>query len=137
MTVPENSIEVKLERIKWVCLAELEKADIEAMVDISTTAAFARDLITVRVHGHVWGEGIDKRTIRHPLNWIEAVKERWMPYWSWMRRRWPVRYKVHHIEARVYYPGIRPSLPNHEWRIAAYVRNEPDPYDGRLPEDYD
>lgn len=121
---PENIIEVKLERIKWVVLAELDKADIEAMVDVSTTVAFARDLVTVRIHGHVWGEGIDKRTIRHPLNWIEAVKERWMPCWSWLRRRWPVQYKVHHIEAKAYYPGIRPSLPNEPWRIAAYLGTE-------------
>lgn len=117
----ENSITVKLEKVKWVINQTLDASILEGDFDVKVIEDWAKEFIVARVVGHVWGESFGGRTIRHPLNWIEAVKERWFPRWA--RRRWPVRYKVHLIEAKAYYPGWYPYFPGREWRIAAYVRS--------------
>jgi len=129
-----KEFEVTLEKIRWVVITELEKADIEAIVEVSTLQQWARDIIVVRVKGHVWGETLCHRVIRHPLNWIEAVKDRWLPWW--LRRRWPVKWQEHHIEAKAYYPGERPSMPDRPWRIAAYLRHGVTPCAGQAPDEW-
>ena len=43
--------------------------------------------------------------VETPLNWKEAVKERWSP--AWLKRRYPVRYK--RWEAKHYFPNLPPS----------------------------
>ena len=130
----DDAVKVTLEKMRRITITQLDATVLEGGCAVEVWRDYSQEFIVARLVADVWGETLGKRTIRHPLNWIEAVKERWLPYR--LRRHWPVRYKVHHIEAKAYYPGLRPSLPNHEWRMAAYVRNEPDPYDGRMPEDY-
>jgi len=39
------------------------------------------------------------RTVSFPLNWFEAVKDRFLP--GWMKRRWPVKFKRITIYAAV------------------------------------
>jgi hypothetical protein len=52
----------------------------------------------------VWGKRIEK--ITYPMNWLESIKERWMP--KWLTNRYPIRYTT--FEARAYYPHLK--LPN-------------------------
>ena len=58
---------------------------------------------------------------KFPLDWREALKERFAP--SWFKKRWPIRY--HQINVEVHYPKV--SLPLHEHYIHIEYRfDEPE-----------
>lgn len=117
----EHGTKVKLEKIKYVVMHQFDASLLEGQVDVQFWEDYSQEFFVARVVGFVWGEDFAQRTIRYPRDWFEAVKERWAPRWY---RRWsPVRYKVHNIEAKAYYPGISPSMPDQPWRIAAYLRD--------------
>ena len=89
----------------------------------------ATDDIVLRIEGFVWGKNLDAQEVRYPANWIEAVKERWLP--KRIRRRWPVRYTIVRIEARFLYPEARRAMPPGVGRVVAAVyaptfRTEPE-----------
>lgn len=46
----------------------------------------------------------ETRTVSHPLDWLEALKERWAP--AWFKKRWPVAHKTHTIECRLVFPDL-------------------------------
>jgi len=56
--------------------------------------SWLNDDIVISLRWPVAQRGLLQR--QWPLNWKEAVKERWFP--AWMKRRWPVQYA--HIEIR-------------------------------------
>jgi len=126
MNVPENAIQVKLEKIKGVACIRIMESDIAHLVDdveVTTWAGLLADEVLLRVRYHVWGEDYAHKQIRYPADWIEAVKERWFPCWA--KRHWPVRYCIHDITTKAYYPGISepPKLGHsYDWRLMAEDR---------------
>lgn len=48
--------------------------------------------------------------IKHPANWWEAVKERFLP--DKLKKKYPVKYTVYDINVRTFYP--KTSLPDLE-----------------------
>ena len=80
---------------------------VDAVADrIVTTAKFS-----------VYGIKHPDETYQYPENWVEAIKERWLPQWA--RKRWPVKYRVIVVTLRELYPNIKPALKNErvEWNI--------------------
>ena len=65
--------------------------------------------IEVQVRGRLAGEQQPEIMIKHPNTWWEAVKERFFP--AWLKRRFPVQYRHHHINGAALYPDFKPALP--------------------------
>jgi len=88
----------------------------------SVHSVFLDSLIGVSVRGFIWGEPLQKKTIRAPSNWWQHFKERWFP--GWAKRRWPVQYRVEILEAHALYPKVSfPDSP-HAIRITDKARME-------------
>lgn len=103
---------VTLEKFKFVVLAcvteELASEFVnEPDVAFSLFETWAEDTITVRVKQEILGEHLERAEVRYPLNWKEAVKDRFAP--EWFKARWPVREKVVKIDVRALYPKM--SIP--------------------------
>lgn len=56
---------------------------------------------------------------KYPADWWQAFKERWFP--DWAKKRWPVQYTTHKIDAFVLYPELDvqdPRLPHQiYWKV--------------------
>ena len=46
--------------------------------------------------------------ISYPLNWVEAIKQRFAP--QWLLDRWPLRYRTHIITGTDLYPDCREAI---------------------------
>jgi hypothetical protein len=107
---------VKLERIQLAVQKKIELEFVDSLVTIDDADKFGDYLgnsIVVQARVFVWGENAgDMASVTHPLNWWEAVKERWFP--AWAKKRWPVLYKTHNLKAMAIYPKFRPSIPDYE-----------------------
>ncbi len=57
----------------------------------------------------VLSEDLETQTVTFPIDWWEAVKQRWAP--AWYTDRWPVRTKTVTMEAFAIYPRV--SLPEY------------------------
>jgi len=51
-----------------------------------------------------------QRLVEYPENWIEAIKDRWLP--GWLKKRWPVKFKTY--DALVIFPELLAKHPVHE-----------------------
>ena len=67
------------------------------------------DNMMATISGYVWGEVTQDVTIAYPENWKEAFKERW--FTGWLRRRYPIKRKVHTIKVTAVAPNIRKAFP--------------------------
>jgi hypothetical protein len=74
----------------------------------------------VQVTGFLFGR--EFRPIRYPLDWWQAVKERWFP--DWLKNRFPVVYKS--ITFAEVYPNYRPVVPKEVSRIIIMDNDSPD-----------
>jgi hypothetical protein len=67
-----------------------------------------------------------ERTIKvsYPADWREALKERFAP--AWALRRWPVRWKVHTVEASTLFPKATIKIPElgQPTRVMVYDETE-------------
>ena len=63
----------------------------------------------------VLGEEPEPMEIKHPVDWWQAVKERFGPQW-WLKRS-PVRYTRHTISFQVAYPHYKYKLPDEKHTI--------------------
>ena len=70
-------------------------------------------LMSVGIRQAVYAETLERVECKYPVDWWEAVKERWLP--AWAKRRWPVRYKHVALTAKCYYPKI--SKPDETHRL--------------------
>jgi len=66
--------------------------------------------VTCTLFAEMAGESLEIPAITYPRDWIEAVKERFLPRWA--RRRWPVSFSYVVWDATVLYPMI--SLPEED-----------------------
>lgn len=69
--------------------------------------------IIIRLQGEMWSENLSDFDNRFPLNWWEAVKERWAP--TWVKTRWPVKY--HKLKLQAVFPKFKMIRPNEEYRL--------------------
>lgn len=61
------------------------------------------DRLVIRLRAHVYGEKAPKTIeFRAPLDWWQAVRERWLPSW-WLARR-PVLYRREEVDIWNVYP---------------------------------
>ncbi len=74
------------------------------------------------LRGYVWGEKLKPQTIRYPLDWWQALKERWCP--KRVLVRWPVLYAVHSITAAALYPDFRRAMPTERCVMDIFVTEE-------------
>lgn len=65
--------------------------------------------IKLKMQGFLWGESGDTIKIKYPVDWWEAVKERWFP--KWLLKKFPVKYVIHTITPKIIYPTLKISLP--------------------------
>lgn len=79
-----------------------------ARLEIRETESDAVRHLCYEILLNIYGEKVNPKTIRHPSNWIEAIKDRWLPE-KW-RSYWPVRYTEHVLAMSVLYPNYRPAL---------------------------
>ena len=63
--------------------------------DLGSTAA-------LHFLGSLWGESHQVKRVVYPTNWWEALKHRFAPEWA--KKRWPVRYAVVTLDARILAP---------------------------------
>ena len=102
-----------LERMKVVILQEsqLRLANILAMSEeaqINLATEFFAEGMTSRLVAVLAGERIRVLDVQYPADWIEAIKERFLPFW--LKKRWPIRYTRLAWDIRVVYPEV--SLPD-------------------------
>lgn len=81
-----------------------------AKVAVNLLANFVRDVVTVEVLQHVWGEDVGTLEIETPRNWWEMLKRDHAP--AWFLRRFPVKVAVQVYHASVLYPQV--SFP--DWK---------------------
>ena len=101
-----------LERMKVVILQEsqLRLQNILAMSEeaqINLATEFFAEGMTSRLVAVLAGERIRVLDVQYPADWIEAIKERFLPFW--LKKRWPIRYTRLAWDIRVVYPEV--SLP--------------------------
>lgn len=60
-----------------------------------------------RFRTRLWGVPLRDLTYRHPLNWIEAIKDRWFPVW--LKKHFPVVYKEIKAEVHAVFPNWIPN----------------------------
>ena len=75
------------------------------------------DSVVFQVRGYVWAEQIEHHDVKYPADWWQAFKERWFN--KWMLERWPVRYKIHHIDLKAVFPSLKIESPEYKYIIRA------------------
>lgn len=73
--------------------------------------------IIFQLNASVYGIHHPPKQYQYPANWIEAIKERWLP--AWAAKSWPVKYTIITVELREIYPEIQPAIKSQrvEWKI--------------------
>lgn len=74
---------------------------------VKTQVEMMGQQLMIHIEAMVAVQPLEKRTIKAPKDWWEAVKERWAPRW-WLRYH-PVEYTVETLESHTLYPKI--ALP--------------------------
>jgi hypothetical protein len=103
----------KLEKVMYELSILVSKELIEAAYDVEE---YMKDLYLTRLRGSILGELDDYniKTAKYPIDWWEAVKERWFP--RWLKKFSPVKYKVISLNAKIIYPTLKPRL-RHEHKL--------------------
>jgi len=99
------STEVRLEKLVFA-YSEIFSYE---LLDSSVSIDRLVDGFRLTLKGYLWGEHLEKRTIRYPTSWWEAFKERWFPVF--VLRWFPISYTVVRIEGKVVYPDLKIALP--------------------------
>ena len=107
--------------VSYISEKLLEDFATEPKVDFSVYERFMLDDVCVRVKQIIMGQGPFKcPAAQYPRNWIEAIKDRFLP--SWLRERWPIKYTKMYFNARILYPKIK--YPDEEHVITAELKEE-------------
>lgn len=105
----KDNLEV-LRLIVYTTLAEDLANDLVSLPNVNISRDVLRHLITATVKLEIWGRVIDKVEVCFPVNWKEAIKERFAP--AWFKRRCPVEMKRIRLVAKELYPKM--ALPERE-----------------------
>jgi len=92
-----------------VCLSRKELATLGTPAEIDAAVDITTGNLLVQLEAHILSLPEERLEIhrRWPANWIEAVKDRWLP--RWLKRRWPVRYEYLDVD-RTIYKAVCPHL---------------------------
>ncbi len=104
-----------LEKIRIGLLKVVSEELVDASVDY--TMGWMTNSVNFAIRGYVWGESekVQRQTIKYPANWIEAIKDRWLP--RSLRKIYPVKYHCVDIDVTAIYPKFNPIVPGIEYRL--------------------
>lgn len=88
-----------------------------ARVKTETYLTQANEYTVVGLKAYLAKQVLDRIEIKYPLNWWEAVKERFFP--KVLLNHFPVVYVIRTMEAKVYYPQI--AVPKYGNKIRLSV----------------
>jgi len=66
------------------------------------------DQLSLRWTKRSWAESMGVFNVKFPYNWIQAFKDRFFK--GWLRRKFPIKYKIINLEAAMVFPNYKPSL---------------------------
>jgi len=105
---PQKIEQITLEKIKYGLKKYISPAQLRDLKVKSYKDDFTNSIV-VEIRDFVYGRKIKKevtKVVRYPSNWVQAVKERFLP--EFIRRRFPVKYKC--INAVTVHYHICPHL---------------------------
>ena len=115
----------KLERIRYGLYQQVSRELADELanlpdVDVNAATRWMADQICISIRGAVLGREMERVHCQYPLNWCEAIKERWFP--DLLKIFFPVKYVTVDLVARELYPKV--ALPDKEPVVAlSYERN--------------
>jgi len=80
----------------------LKKFAMEADVSFEEST-YTRNFV-LQITQTVCSENAGFVEVEYPIDWWEAIKERWFP--DWALKRWPVKYKKVTVKAKAFYPNV-------------------------------
>lgn len=97
--------EIELRRIDSFAQEALSELACKELLKIDTNLERHIGMVVFTLYSSLFGEECSRPIeIRYPKNWIEAVKERWLP--CRLRKMFPIKYTYHKIEHMVGYPDF-------------------------------
>ena len=75
------------------------------------------------LESRIWGQQLKNRVFKYPLDWWEAVKERFAP--AWFLKKYPVKYKTIDIDAKLLYPNLQIQVPNEQYVVCMQAYEKP------------
>lgn len=95
--------EVQLEPVQIYCrryldLKRLRNCD----VSVEKMTHLSIEDLCIQLEKHIHGLPEQRIVIKekYPVNWVEAVRERWLP--KWLLKRYPVKYRRIDIDQKIY-----------------------------------
>lgn len=110
------TLEPKTFMIANTCVkAELEYSDQESVLE---------NYLVARLRARILGHDIEDQKIMlsWPANWIEAIKDRWLPYW--LRKYFPVVYEQRTITPMAIFYNIPIPDDNDMYKYTIQLRQE-------------
>jgi hypothetical protein len=92
----------RLEKRVAAVAARISTMDVEC----DTLVEAVTDELVIRLRTFVWAERVEAKLDSIPLDWREALKERFAP--AWLKARRPVRYRDITATLHVVFPDYRP-----------------------------
>ena len=92
-------------RIASACVALAPEMRL-GRVELDVAESYVTEELLFRLKAYVYSERFAS-TIQVPLNWAEAVKERFAP--AWLQKRFPVKYRDLKAEMFAAYPEFKPA----------------------------
>ena len=104
---------VTLKRFRAAVMVKLSQQLMDSVNDereFDVVANYTADSLSAVLRQSLYGETLEDVTLKYPADWIEAVKERWLP--AWAKRHWPIRYTSHHVTIAALHPMVKPTSGN-------------------------
>jgi len=105
--------DITLQKIKLGM--SLAVSDILLDVSSETIYDYAYNQVRGHVRGFLWGEKSGRYTFKCPLDWWQAVKDRFAP--TWFKRKWPVEFRTEVVDVTCVYPDMKISIPTRQHRL--------------------
>lgn len=102
---------------KFTAWLDSDQVEMQGALDV------AQRVCRARVNAFVASSHVGGYMFRAPLNWWEAVKERFAP--EWFLNRWPVEYRTEDIDVFALYPRVPLSADNKFILIAEKRSQQP------------
>ena len=100
-----------LERYKYGMQTRLsEYFAMESEIDLTMDPILGS--IMIHIVQRIFGKQRKLFREKVPLNWKEAVKDRWLP--KWFRKYWPIKYRLIEFDVRELMPSLNvPDRPTY------------------------
>ncbi len=115
--------EVVLERIKIRSQGNIDTELYRSIGARSYLQPFAMSL-AMTLEAHVFAEKPKRVQVSYPANWVEALKDRWLP--QWLKTKYPVKLERQTMEARFLYPLLPQTKPEYTAFLALKLFQEKD-----------